>query len=144
LFSPGCRDVDLFFVLDSSYSIGPATFQRECELASDLVSSMNIRNGHSSVTIVSYSDKSELQAYTDAKQFLSSILTHKWKGGNTMTHNALDMTLEASEGRANGRRQIGILMSDGASTSPDRTEKTASKIHRSGLEMFVVGRFRSE
>lgn len=60
-----------------------------------------------------------------------------------MTHLALAMTLKASKGRVNGRRQVGILMSDGASTSPDHTERVVSKIHRSGLEMFVIGRFHS-
>ncbi|XP_048742759.2 collagen alpha-6(VI) chain-like isoform X5 [Ostrea edulis] len=135
----GCGDVDLYFILDSSNSIGPASFQRECKLASELVSLMNIRNGNSSITMVHYSDTPELHAYTDTKQFYSSVLTHQWKGGNTMTHLALAMTLKASKGRVNGRRQVGILMSDGASTSPDHTERVVSKIHRSGLEMFVIG-----
>lgn len=135
----GCSNMDIYFLLDTSNSIGPEQFARECKLAADLMKSMQLPNGHSPITTIDYSDSPELHRYADSPQFIATIPSHKWRGGNTMTHSALEMVMAASERNSNDKRQVAILMSDGASTSPDRTEKMAAKIHNSQLEMFVVG-----
>lgn len=132
--------MDIYFLLDTSNSIGPEQFARECKLAADLMKSMQLPNGHSPITMIDYSDSPELHRYADSPKFIATIPSHKWRGGNTMTHSALEMVMAASERNSNDKRQVAILMSDGASTSPDRTEKMAAKIHNSQLEMFVVGK----
>lgn len=139
-FETGCSNMDIYFLLDTSNSIGPEQFARECKLASDLVNSMQLQNGHSPITTIDYSDSPELHMYADSPQFIATVLNHKWRGGNTMTHSALEIVMTASERKSNDKRQVAILMSDGASTSPDHTEKMAAKLHQSQLEMFVVGK----
>ncbi|XP_022340467.1 collagen alpha-5(VI) chain-like isoform X3 [Crassostrea virginica] len=137
--------VDLVFVLDSSWSLMTETnFQKELKFVTDVVSALSEQMGQSRLSVITFSDQATLaisfSVYSTKSDFVQKVLNLPWIGGNTYTDKALEMMYKQFDRfREVGRRPVGVVITDGGSTDPFRTQSVIKKVKEKGITMFAIG-----
>lgn len=146
----GCKNVhyDLAFILDTSSSVGRENFEKIRQWVSNIVDSFDVAPDKTRVAVVRYSDTptteftlSEHRSLEDVKRAASEIV---YRGGNTMTGDAISYTTNNIFTERNGARpkaigiqRVAILLTDGL--SQDYVLEPSKAAAKAGIRMFAVG-----
>ncbi|XP_021347449.1 cartilage matrix protein-like isoform X2 [Mizuhopecten yessoensis] len=140
---------DIVFILDKSTSLRTLTnYMEELNFVIGVIKNLAIGPDHSQVSVITFSTESKfefpLNRYQDAESLKRAIMQLPWSKGDTYTDLALKSMLDEAFSPSNGARRgvakIGVIVTDGASTDPYKTEKMAERIHRiRNINMFAIG-----
>ncbi|XP_038127549.1 collagen alpha-1(XII) chain isoform X2 [Cyprinodon tularosa] len=136
---------DLVFLVDGSWSVGRENFQYIRSFISSLAGAFDIGEDKTRVAVVQYSSDTRtefpLTRYTRRGDLLQAINSVPYKGGNTMTGDALDYLLKNVFTEAGGSRKgfprVAMIITDGKSQDP--VEEYAENLRSIGVELFVLG-----
>ncbi|XP_062911509.1 collagen alpha-1(XII) chain isoform X1 [Mobula hypostoma] len=136
---------DLVFLVDGSWSVGRANFNRIREFIYSLVSAFEIGDDKTRVGIVQYSSDTRtefnLNTYNQKVDVLNAVTGLPYKGGNTMTGDAIDFLVKNTFTEEAGARKsypkIAIIITDGKSQDP--VSENAEILRNIGVEVFTLG-----
>uniref|UniRef100_A0A8D2LYC8 Collagen alpha-1(XII) chain n=1 Tax=Varanus komodoensis TaxID=61221 RepID=A0A8D2LYC8_VARKO len=136
---------DLVFLVDGSWSVGRNNFRYILDFIVTLVSAFDIGEEKTRVGIVQYSSDTRtefnLNQYFRKKDLIEAIKRIPYKGGNTMTGEAIDYLIKntfiESAGARKGFPKVAIIITDGK--SQDEVEIPARELRSMGVEVFSLG-----
>ncbi|KAM4026875.1 collagen alpha-4(VI) chain-like [Anomaloglossus baeobatrachus] len=138
---------DIVFLIDESSSIGDVNFQLTRVFLHKVINALEIGTNNVRVGLVLYSDKPSLEfklnTFNEKYEILDYITKLPYRGGKAHTGEALkfvrkELFLPENGGRSHlGVQKIAVVMTNGQSA--DDIVKPASKLRRSGVEVFAVG-----
>ncbi|CAN2389704.1 von Willebrand factor type A domain, partial [Pristimantis euphronides] len=138
---------DIVFLIDDSSSIGDVNFQLTRVFLHKVINALEIGLNNVRVGLVLYSDKPSLEfklnTFNEKYEMLDYIKKLPYRGGTAHTGEALKFVKDQLFSQQNGGRahfgvqQIAVVMTNGQSA--DEFRKPASKLRRSGVEVFAVG-----
>ncbi|XP_067844647.1 collagen alpha-1(XII) chain [Heptranchias perlo] len=136
---------DLVFLVDGSWSVGRANFRKIREFIYSLVSAFEIGDDKTKVGIVQYSSDTRtefnLNRYDQKQDLLNAITNLPYKGGNTMTGDAINYlvqnTFTAAAGARKSYPKIAVIITDGK--SQDSVTESAEDLRNIGVEVFILG-----
>ncbi|XP_067335458.1 collagen alpha-1(XII) chain isoform X2 [Channa argus] len=136
---------DLVFLVDGSWSVGRENFKHIRSFIGALAGAFDIGEDKTRVAVVQYSTDTRtefpLTRYTKRGDLLQAINSLPYKGGNTMTGDAIDYLLKNIFTEAAGSRKafpkVAMIITDGKSQDP--VEEYAKRLRNIGVEIFVLG-----
>ncbi|KAG9347396.1 hypothetical protein JZ751_004963 [Albula glossodonta] len=136
---------DLVFLVDGSWSVGRENFQYIRSFIAAMAGAFDIGEDKTRVGVVQYSTDTRtefnLNQYFKRGELLRAINSLPYKGGNTMTGDAMDFLLKNTFTEAAGARKgfpkVAMIITDGKSQDP--VENYAKKLKNIGVEIFVMG-----
>ncbi|XP_008572507.1 PREDICTED: collagen alpha-1(XII) chain, partial [Galeopterus variegatus] len=136
---------DLVFLVDGSWSVGRNNFKYILDFIAALVSAFDIGEEKTRVGVIQYSSDTRtefnLNQYYQRDELLAAIKKIPYKGGNTMTGDAIDYlvknTFTESAGARVGFPKVAIIITDGK--SQDEVEIPARELRNVGVEVFSLG-----
>uniref|UniRef100_A0A3Q4AFB8 Collagen alpha-1(XII) chain n=1 Tax=Mola mola TaxID=94237 RepID=A0A3Q4AFB8_MOLML len=136
---------DLVFLVDGSWSVGRENFKHIRSFIASLAGAFDIAEDKTRVAVVQYSTDTRtefpLTRYTRRGDLLQAINSLPYKGGNTMTGDAIDYLLQNIFTEAAGSRKafpkVAMIITDGKSQDP--VEEHAKRLRNIGVEIFVLG-----
>ncbi|KAG7465749.1 hypothetical protein MATL_G00156840 [Megalops atlanticus] len=136
---------DLVFLVDGSWSVGRENFKHIRSFISTMAGAFDIGRDKTRVAVVQYSTDTRtefnLNQYSKRGELLRAINSLPYKGGNTMTGDAMDYLLKNTFTEAAGARKafpkVAMIITDGKSQDP--VEDAAKKLRNIGVEIFVLG-----
>uniref|UniRef100_A0A8C7T795 Collagen alpha-1(XII) chain n=1 Tax=Oncorhynchus mykiss TaxID=8022 RepID=A0A8C7T795_ONCMY len=145
---PGCSVnaiADLVFLVDGSWSVGRENFKHIRSFISAMAGAFDIGEDKTRVAVVQYSTDTRteflLNRHSKRGELLRAINTLPYKGGNTMTGDALDYLLKniftEAAGARKGFPKIAMIITDGKSQDP--VEEYAKRLRNIGVEVFALG-----
>ncbi|XP_071117256.1 matrilin-4-like [Haliotis cracherodii] len=147
-FGPGCggKPAEFFFLLDTSSSIWEPDFKTQLKFVTDVVDMFDIGPNNTRVGVATFSSyyypQFGLDRYEDKEQLKQAILRIPYMGGNTLTGTAIRYMREkafAPQIVREGIDKIAIVLTDGKSRNPPKTESEAMKTKMEGINIFAVG-----
>ena len=142
--------LDLYFVMDTSGSVGSSNFQLMKTFVYNIVDSFNVGSDSVRVGVMSYGSSNyynfHLNTYSTKSSVLSAINNIPYRGGGTNTASALDGMRTVGFSTSNGARptsqgipRVGIVITDGKSSSYSATLTAANNVHNAGIIVFAIG-----
>uniref|UniRef100_A0A3B3Q4H7 Collagen, type XII, alpha 1b n=1 Tax=Paramormyrops kingsleyae TaxID=1676925 RepID=A0A3B3Q4H7_9TELE len=136
---------DLVFLVDGSWSVGRENFKFIRSFISAMAGAFDIGEDKTRVGVVQYSTDTRtefnLNQYLKRGELLRAINSLPYKGGNTMTGDAMDFLLKNSFTEAAGARKgfpkVAMIITDGKSQDP--VQDYAKKLRNIGVEIFTLG-----
>ncbi|XP_009571425.1 PREDICTED: collagen alpha-1(XII) chain-like, partial [Fulmarus glacialis] len=136
---------DLVFLVDGSWSVGRNNFRYILDFMVALVSAFDIGEEKTRVGVVQYSSDTRtefnLNQYFRRSDLIDAIKRIPYKGGNTMTGEAIDYlvqnTFTESGGARKGFPKVAIVITDGK--AQDEVEIPARELRNIGVEVFSLG-----
>ncbi|KAL0969281.1 hypothetical protein UPYG_G00224980 [Umbra pygmaea] len=136
---------DLVFLVDGSWSVGRENFRLIRTFISTMAGAFDIGEEKTRVAVVQYSTDTRteftLNRYTKRGELLKAINSLPYKGGNTMTGDAIDYLLKniftEAAGARKGFPKIAMIITDGKSQDP--VEEYAKRLRNIGVEIFALG-----
>jgi len=129
--------------LDDSGSVNPRDFQIGKDFVAKLFDSFVMHNENRvSFRIFSSSDKSifKLNNTLTRAQVQTAVLGTAYRSGSsTMTDLTLDAGVAEFKGIGRGVPKNFLVITDGRSSYPSRTEAAAKRAHAAGINTFAVG-----
>ncbi|XP_051948609.1 collagen alpha-1(XIV) chain [Xyrauchen texanus] len=143
-----CRaaKADLVFVVDGSWSIGDANFQKIIRFLYNTAGALDrIGPDGTQVAIAQFSDDArtefKLSSYDNKENLLDTILRISYKGGNTKTGRAMkhvkDTVFTAVGGARRGVPKVLVVLTDGR--SQDDVHLVSQEIQAEGYIVFAIG-----
>ncbi|WAR09866.1 MATN1-like protein [Mya arenaria] len=142
------KAADIYFVIDSSYSINSENFAKEMEFIHSVVDVLDIGPNKTRVGVMTFSDDVEflirLEHNLSKQELLMFSNNAKYVGGGTDTANALRrLREEGFYGNTVQERdivaRIAIILTDGLSVSPESTATEANMLRKVGVQIFSIG-----
>ncbi|XP_023931458.1 uncharacterized protein LOC112041919 [Lingula anatina] len=141
-----CRgEADLAFLVDSSDSLGEADFKTEMDFVSRMVRGFDIGPDNVRVGMVTFASSSDLRfklnEHPTQAGLLKAVDDVPFTPGATATHLGLSrarLQLFVPPGDRRGIVNIAIILTDGASTFPDRTKIAAEMLKRQAI-VYAIG-----
>uniref|UniRef100_A0A8C7CZN4 Collagen alpha-1(XII) chain n=1 Tax=Oncorhynchus kisutch TaxID=8019 RepID=A0A8C7CZN4_ONCKI len=139
------QTADLVFLVDGSWSVGRENFKHIRSFISALAGAFDIGEDKTRVAVVQYSTDTRtefpLNRHSKRGELLKAINTLPYKGGNTMTGDAMDYLLKniftEAAGARKGFPKIAMIITDGKSQDP--VEEYAKRLRNIGVEIFALG-----
>ncbi|XP_040920044.1 collagen alpha-1(XII) chain isoform X3 [Toxotes jaculatrix] len=136
---------DVVFLVDGSWSVGRPNFKHIRNFISAVAGAFSIGEDKTRVGVVQYSSDTRnefsLNEHLTRPALLRAIGSLPYKGGNTMTGDALNYILKNSFTEAAGARKgfpkVLVIITDGKSEDP--VESYAKQLRSRGVEIFVLG-----
>ncbi|XP_061158183.1 collagen alpha-1(XII) chain-like isoform X19 [Syngnathus typhle] len=136
---------DLVFLVDGSWSVGRENFKHIRSFIASLAGAFDIGEDKTRVAVVQYSTDTRtefpLTRYTRRGDLIQAINSLPYKGGNTMTGDAIEYLLQNIFTEETGSRKvfpkIAMIITDGKSQDP--VEEHARRLRNIGVEIFVLG-----
>uniref|UniRef100_A0A3P9JN89 Collagen, type XII, alpha 1b n=1 Tax=Oryzias latipes TaxID=8090 RepID=A0A3P9JN89_ORYLA len=136
---------DVVFLVDGSYSIGPANFVKVRAFLETLVSTFDVGPGKVQISLVQYSRDPHteffLNTHKDLESVLKAVRTFPYRGGSTNTGKAMTYVrqkiFQSSRGTRENVPRVTILITDGKSS--DAFKDAAAKLRNADVEVFAVG-----
>ncbi|XP_039638765.1 collagen alpha-1(XII) chain isoform X1 [Perca fluviatilis] len=136
---------DVVFLVDGSWSVGRPNFKYIRNFISAAAGAFQIGEDKTRVAVIQYSTdprtEFNLKRHFTRPALLRAIGSLPYKGGDTMTGDALDYLLRNTFTEAAGARtgfpRVLVIITDGKSESP--VESYAKQLRSSGVEIFVLG-----
>ncbi|XP_060909960.1 collagen alpha-3(VI) chain-like isoform X2 [Labrus mixtus] len=139
---------DIYFLVDSSWSIGEENFEHVRHFLYNLTKALHQAGGDRfKFALVQYSNRPEtefqLNSYPTAQGVLAHIKTMSYRGGGTRTGLGLDFLIRTHLTTASGSRavdgvaQVVVVLTDGR--SQDDVAEPAQVLRLADVEVFAVG-----
>ncbi|BFZ22799.1 hypothetical protein BsWGS_25838 [Bradybaena similaris] len=142
---PTATIVDIFFLVDSSGSIGQANYVRNFEFIRKIIDAYYIAEDGAKVAMLTFgsSVKPKFKLSADKQFILEQFQNVHYQGSETKTHLALAYILNEGWNKPeNGARkgsQVIILITDGRFDDPQKTLTEAKRLKKAGISIIVVG-----
>ncbi|XP_041377507.1 collagen alpha-5(VI) chain-like [Gigantopelta aegis] len=139
---------DIFFLLDSSGSVGYRNFQTAKAFIAGFVSRLPIGVSNTHVAIIRFSSApkryASLNSYYTKQNLISAVANIRYTGGSTNTAEALEFLrtklMRSSRGDRKDAENIIIIITDGSSTSlPSKLTREVSTLHEMGVVIAAIG-----
>uniref|UniRef100_A0A672RH16 Collagen alpha-1(XII) chain n=1 Tax=Sinocyclocheilus grahami TaxID=75366 RepID=A0A672RH16_SINGR len=136
---------DLVFLVDGSWSVGRENFKFIRSFIGAMAGAFDIGEDKTRVAVVQYSSDTRtefnLNQYYRRPDVLRAIKNLPYKGGNTMTGDAMDYlvknTFTVAAGARKGFPKVAMIITDGKSQDP--VGEYAERLRNIGVEIFVLG-----
>ncbi|XP_051954309.1 collagen alpha-1(XII) chain isoform X2 [Xyrauchen texanus] len=136
---------DLVFLVDGSWSVGRDNFKFIRSFIGAMAGAFDLGEDKTRVGVVQFSTDTRtefnLNQHFKRTDLLRAISNLPYKGGNTMTGEALDYLLKNMFTEASGSRKgfpkVAVVITDGKSQDP--VEGYAKKLKNAGVEIFTLG-----
>ncbi|MCI4382642.1 hypothetical protein PGIGA_G00017250 [Pangasianodon gigas] len=136
---------DLVFLVDGSWSVGRENFKYIRNFIGAVAGAFDIGEDKTRVAVVQYSTDTRtefnLNQYFRRAELLQAIRNLPYKGGNTMTGEAIDYLVKNTFTEAAGARKsfpkVAIIITDGKSQDP--VDEYARRLRNIGVEVFLLG-----
>uniref|UniRef100_A0A4W6EVE4 Collagen alpha-1(XII) chain n=1 Tax=Lates calcarifer TaxID=8187 RepID=A0A4W6EVE4_LATCA len=136
---------DVVFLVDGSWSVGRPNFKFIRNFISAAAGAFQIGEDKTRVGVVQYSSDTRtefnLRDHTTRPALLRAIGSLPYKGGDTMTGDALNYVLKTTftevAGARKGFPKVLVIITDGK--SEDSVENYARQLRSRGVEIFVLG-----
>uniref|UniRef100_A0A8C2CAW9 Collagen alpha-1(XII) chain n=1 Tax=Cyprinus carpio TaxID=7962 RepID=A0A8C2CAW9_CYPCA len=136
---------DLVFLVDGSWSVGRENFKFIRSFIGAMAGAFDIGEDKTRVAVVQYSSDTRtefnLNQYYRRPDVLRAIKNLPYKGGNTMTGDAMDYlvknTFTVGAGARKGYPKVAMIITDGK--SQDSVGEYAERLRNIGVEIFVLG-----
>ncbi|CAJ1073879.1 collagen alpha-1(XII) chain isoform X2 [Xyrichtys novacula] len=136
---------DLVFLVDGSWSVGRENFKHIRSFIGAMAGAFDIGEEKTRVAVVQYSTDTRtefpLTRFNRRGELLKAISSLPYKGGNTMTGDAIDYLLKNIFTEAAGSRKafpkVAMIITDGKSQDP--VEEYSKRLRNIGVEIFVLG-----
>ncbi|XP_034531147.1 collagen alpha-1(XII) chain [Notolabrus celidotus] len=136
---------DLVFLVDGSWSVGRENFKHIRSFIGSMAGAFDIGEDKTRVAVVQYSTDTRtefpLTRYSRRGDLLQAIGSLPYKGGNTMTGDAIDYLLKniftETAGSRKGFPKVAMIITDGKSQDP--VEEYSKRLRNIGVEIFVLG-----
>ncbi|XP_041832449.1 collagen alpha-1(XII) chain isoform X2 [Melanotaenia boesemani] len=136
---------DVVFLVDGSYSIGPANFVKVRAFLEVLVNTFDIGPDKVQISLVQYSRDPHTEFYLNTHHDLNAVVkalrTFPYRGGSTNTGKAMmyvrERVFQTSRGARTNVPRVTILITDGKSS--DAFKDPATKLRNADVEIFAVG-----
>ncbi|XP_037832059.1 collagen alpha-3(VI) chain isoform X2 [Kryptolebias marmoratus] len=139
---------DLYFLVDSSWSMGEKNFEHVRQFLYTLTQSLHqVGRGRFKFALVQYNSRPKtefhLNSYPTTQDVLGHIKAMSYRGGGTRTGLGLDylihshLTTSSGSRAADGVAQVVVVLTDGR--SQDDVSEPAQVLQMAGVEMFAVG-----
>ncbi|CAG2243892.1 unnamed protein product [Mytilus edulis] len=143
-----CNDkpADIYFVMDSSSSIGRQNYKKQKSFLVNLVRKFDIGSDKTRVGVIPFSNDYRvavpLGLINDIGGLSKAIHNIPYTRGGTHTAAALKYVKNFGFASGTSRQnaaQIVIVLTDGYSRDPESTKHEAKKLHDAGINTFVIG-----
>ena len=140
--------MDLAIVIDTSWSVGEANFERIIKFMNNIVNSLEFVSGKTQLAILTFNDDTKvwmnLGQYHKKADVIEVIDNMEYVGGGTFTADALRVLREDIFNSDNQDRpsapNVAILVTDGVSNIlPQRTIPEAQNAHAAGIHIYGIG-----
>lgn len=138
--------MDLYFLMDSSGSIGWRNYKIQKEFVKDLINDFSMNQTDTRVGLVIFSEKYRhsipLGSMTDKAEIISAIDNLPYLRRGTNTADALKFIREEAFAAGQTRpeaQQVLILLTDGLSRDQVDTRYQATQARESGIKIFAIG-----
>ncbi|CAI9741730.1 Hypothetical predicted protein [Octopus vulgaris] len=135
--------VDLLFVIDSSGSVGGPNFQKTKTFLNNVVSNLDISQNETRVAVLRFSSKPYVMFNFDKHSTKAAVTSAiAYNGGGTNTDSALDLartSVFANTTRKSVAVKVLVLVTDGKSSSENKTVAAAQKLKDAGVTIFTIG-----
>ncbi|XP_068602081.1 collagen alpha-3(VI) chain-like [Brachionichthys hirsutus] len=139
---------DIYFLVDSSWSIGEENFEHVRQFLYDLIQALHrVGGGRFKFALAQYNNKPDtefqLNSYPTTQGVLAHVKALFYRGGGTRTGLGLDflsrthLTAASGSRAAEGAAQLVVVLTDGR--SQDDVAAPALVLRLAGVEMFAVG-----
>ncbi|TKS75342.1 Collagen alpha-1(XII) chain [Collichthys lucidus] len=136
---------DVAFLVDGSWSVGRPNFKYIQKFISATAGAFQVGEDKTRVAVVQYSNDAKaefnLNTHMTRPALLRAIGSLEYKGGDTMTGDALNFVLQNTFTEAAGSRssfpKVLVIITDGK--SEDSVESYARQLRDRGVEIFVLG-----
>ncbi|XP_017331753.1 collagen alpha-1(XII) chain isoform X3 [Ictalurus punctatus] len=136
---------DLVFLVDGSWSVGRENFKYIRDFIGAVAGAFDIGDVKTRVAVVQYSSDTRtefnLNQYFRRAELLQAIRNLPYKGGNTMTGEAIDYLVKNTFTEVAGARKtfpkVAIIITDGKSQDP--VDEYARRLRNIGVEVFLLG-----
>ncbi|KAM9466860.1 collagen alpha-1(XII) chain isoform 2-T2 [Clarias gariepinus] len=136
---------DLVFLVDGSWSVGRENFKHIRSFIGAVAGAFDIGEDKTRVAVVQYSTDTRtefnLNQYFRRAELLQAIRNLPYKGGNTMTGEAIDFLVKNTFTEEAGARKsfpkVAIIITDGKSQDP--VDEYARRLRNIGVEVFLLG-----
>jgi collagen type VI alpha len=126
----------VFFALDSSSSIGSENFAKSVAFARDTANGVDVEY-RGACTYGTHVRK--VSAYTDDKElFITRLEGAQYQNSTTQTDLAIDYFVDQSSTIATDIQKIEIVITDGKSTEPEKTQASAQRAREAGSIILAV------
>lgn len=148
LFIVDCpTKADIVFVLDASSSEGSTNFNKQVRFVRDFVSKFPVSSRSTQFSVVTFATNVKNEFWLNEHQSSYSLYNAlgqiTYTQGTTNTHLALDFVRQNSFLPINGGRpdaeKIVIVLTDGQSTDPAKTQTAAEDLHLAGAQVISIG-----
>ncbi|KAH7952802.1 hypothetical protein HPB49_001344 [Dermacentor silvarum] len=136
---------DIVFVLDESGSIGADNFPAERHFTEMTARLLTVSPDFSRLAVVTYGSnyKLHINYISDGGGSMCSFLYELekigYRGGSTMTRQALEYASSLLQNGRVGANRIIVLISDGQADSDNKPNDFARQLKRNGVIIFAVG-----
>ena len=138
---------DIFFVLDSSDSVGPENFKKALEFVSKITEEFSSKYSYNRFSLLTYSTDVQivfsLGRYSTLPIILNAIKYTRYRPGNTNTAGALRTVQEISVGSLGDRRDaenIIFMIADGVGNiNENDTIPAAEALKKEGTRIMAMG-----
>uniref|UniRef100_A0A8B9L5P0 Collagen alpha-1(XII) chain n=1 Tax=Astyanax mexicanus TaxID=7994 RepID=A0A8B9L5P0_ASTMX len=136
---------DLVFLVDGSWSVGRENFKFIRSFIGAMAGAFDIGEDKTRVAVVQYSTDTRtefnLNQHFRRADLLRAIKNLPYKGGNTMTGEAMEYLVKNTFTEAAGARKsfpkVAMIITDGKSQDP--VDEYARRLRNIGAEIFVLG-----
>ncbi|ROL42797.1 Collagen alpha-1(XII) chain [Anabarilius grahami] len=136
---------DLVFLVDGSWSVGRENFKFIRSFIGAMAGAFDIGEEKTRVAVVQYSTDTRtefnLNQHFRRPDVLRAIKNLPYKGGNTMTGDAMDYLVKNTFAEVAGARKsfpkVAMIITDGKSQDP--VGEYATRLRNIGVEIFVLG-----
>lgn len=144
------NELDVFFLLDDSGSLGEANYALTKEFVHNVTDSFPVASDGVRIGLITFEYAIRfgffLNTYDNKKDIFAAIDSTPYNGGGTNTSGALDEVRLRGFIEANGARpkdlgvpRIAIVVTDGASFDPSETIRAAKNVHGDGVIVYAIG-----
>lgn len=143
-FLLGCRTapIDLVFILDGSYSVGPENFEIVKNWLVNITKNFEIGPKFIQVGMVQYNDYPILEiplgSHDSGENLLAAIKSIQYLGGNTQTGKAIQFALDYLFAKSSRfLTKIAVVLTDGK--SQDEVKEAAEAARDNKITLFAIG-----
>ncbi|KAK3582071.1 hypothetical protein CHS0354_013449 [Potamilus streckersoni] len=142
----GSKPADIYFVIDSSASIGVNNFKQVLHFVKDIASIFDIGKEKTRVGLLTFSHDVQNEILLNNRftkeELLKIIVDIKYTVGGTNTGKALEFVRTvgfSNETARPGVAHVAIVVTDGMSKNPIDTARQAELAHKAGINTFAIG-----
>ena len=140
------KPADIYFVMDSSRSIGFSNYLKQKTFVRKLLSAFDISNSHTRIGVVTYSNDIKvdipLGAISSVPELQKAVDSLPYHAKGTNTGDAIQFVRKVGFVKGVARPEVAhvmIVLTDGLSLDSEKTRRESALAQDAGVYMFAIG-----